>query len=410
MNTTATKLWNRHFIIFAIGWEFSLIGQTLLRFALPLYILRQTGDPALMGTVLGFSALSYLILSPVSGFVADRYSKRKLLGLLNLATAVAIFMYLPLSGVLSITPTTIIIMLLFVALECLISPTVEASVPVLVPEGSLIKANSITFLMTTFSAVGAPILGGFILGRFGLVPIIYISIGLYLLAALAQYSAKIPFEKRPFTGGIIKTLYRDLMAGLKYVAKENKQLGKVLVIIALFCLTLTPVMTIALPVLISLYFQGGETTIGLMQGIVVFGGTVGIFLLNALGDKINMSKIRTLLLIASFSLIPVIVSFLVNERGIISYVVLIGAFFIVIGSLSIIGLICWSYIGEKAPEHLMGKIMSLTLALMAVATAVGEFLYGLVFDAFIETPAIALAIIFVGAVIVAMWAKLKEEN
>jgi len=33
------KLWNKNFITFVIGMEFSLIGTSLLRFVVPLYIL-----------------------------------------------------------------------------------------------------------------------------------------------------------------------------------------------------------------------------------------------------------------------------------------------------------------------------------------------------------------------------------
>ena len=47
-----TTIWNRNFILFTSGMELSVIAQGLLHFALPLYILRLTGDPAMLGAVL----------------------------------------------------------------------------------------------------------------------------------------------------------------------------------------------------------------------------------------------------------------------------------------------------------------------------------------------------------------------
>ena len=42
------KLWNKDFIKFVIGWELTLIGSALIFFALPLYVLLETGNPALL--------------------------------------------------------------------------------------------------------------------------------------------------------------------------------------------------------------------------------------------------------------------------------------------------------------------------------------------------------------------------
>ena len=65
---TATKLWNKNFMMFVMGMEFNLIGSELLKFALPLYIWLETGDPTLMGTVLAISSVSFIALTPVDPF------------------------------------------------------------------------------------------------------------------------------------------------------------------------------------------------------------------------------------------------------------------------------------------------------------------------------------------------------
>jgi len=408
MNTKATKLWNKDFITFAIGWEFALIGETLLRFALPLYILQQTGDPMLMGTILAFSTIPFIVLSPISGVVADRFNKRKLLGIMNLATALAIMGYIIMSEMMEIVAATIIIMLVLIALESLISPTVESSVPFLVPKGELVRANSITFLMTTFSSVGSPMLGGFILAGFGLVPILFISILLYVLAAIAQYMAKIPFTKLKMKENLVKTVKSDIKDAIYFVTKENKTLGKVILIISLFCIVLAPILTVALPVLVTIIFKGGEMTLGLIQGFVLLGGVVGVISISFLGKNANISKMSSLLWISSIPLLPAAFAFIWSNNSIYTYIILIIALFIIFAIIEIMAIICWSYIGEKSPENLVGKIMALSSALMILGVAIGNYLYGFMFNHFIETPEIALFIIVIASAVVAFVAKIKE--
>ena len=77
MNNIQNKLWNKNFILYILGMEFSWTGYFLLTFSLPLYILLETGNPALMGLVLAFASVPFIILSPIGGVMADRFNKRK---------------------------------------------------------------------------------------------------------------------------------------------------------------------------------------------------------------------------------------------------------------------------------------------------------------------------------------------
>ena len=61
MKQTNAPLFGRDFTLVVIGQIISLFGNAVLRFALPLYLLRETGSPALFGAV-GAAALVYLIL------------------------------------------------------------------------------------------------------------------------------------------------------------------------------------------------------------------------------------------------------------------------------------------------------------------------------------------------------------
>ena len=55
--SSESRLWNRDFTMVVIGQIISLFGNYILRFALPLYLLKLTGSAALFGTV---SAISFI--------------------------------------------------------------------------------------------------------------------------------------------------------------------------------------------------------------------------------------------------------------------------------------------------------------------------------------------------------------
>lgn len=74
-----TKLFRRDFTLVVIGQIISLFGNAILRFALPLYLLRETGSSTLFGVVTACSFAPMVILSMVGGVLADRVNKRDIM-------------------------------------------------------------------------------------------------------------------------------------------------------------------------------------------------------------------------------------------------------------------------------------------------------------------------------------------
>ena len=85
-----TKLFRRDFTLVVIGQIISLFGNAILRFALPLYLLRETGSSTLFGVVTACSFAPMVILSMVGGVLADRVNKRDIMVGLDFSTAAII--------------------------------------------------------------------------------------------------------------------------------------------------------------------------------------------------------------------------------------------------------------------------------------------------------------------------------
>ena len=408
MEATARKLWNKNFILYIIGMEFNLIGTNLLKFVLPFYVLLETGNPALMGTILAFSTIPLALFIPIGGIIADRFSKKNIMVFMNVASAITIMVYLGMSGTMAIVPATIIFFLLFSSFESMISPASEASTPFLVPKEDLVRANSVTWILSIFSTVGSPIIGGFILARFSLISALYISVALYALAIVIKLIMKIPFVKQKMDTSLSKTIINDLIVGTRFAIQEHK-IKKILLSSVFIGLFLIPLTSIALPVLVSIHLGMEETFVGLAVGIISFGGTASILLLGLLGKRVSITKTRSIFMICSLAIIPAGLGVLWIFDTTLVFIVLIVSFFVADGLSTMVNVLASTYIGEKTPEHMIGKVMSLYIAAIYLGGVVGNYIFGILFRNFIDTLGILLLIIAGFAVIYSLlFLRIKE--
>jgi len=159
--------------------------------------------------------------------------------------------------------------------------------------------------------------------------------------------------------------------------------------------------------LVSIYFGRGEAVVGLMQGLVLFGATIATILSATLSKYATIYIVNKLLAIGALAFFMLGAVFMLGVGENISYTVLIIAFFIVSASITIIGIIAWSYLGEHSPENYIGKIMALSISAMNLGAAIGNFIYGRLLARFIETPGVAMLILAGLSGIVAVLAKIR---
>ncbi len=92
------KLFTRDFTLVVAGQIISLFGNAAIRFALPLYLLNQTGSSALYGTVMAGAFVPMILFSPIGGLIADRVNKRNIMVALDFTTAGLLLVFMVLQG------------------------------------------------------------------------------------------------------------------------------------------------------------------------------------------------------------------------------------------------------------------------------------------------------------------------
>ena len=112
METQKSALFTRDFSLVVIGQIISLFGNAILHFALPLYLLRETGSIALFGVVNACSFLPMILMGPIGGTAADRVNKRSIMVALDFLTAGLTVCYTLLWGKAPLAPLVIATLML----------------------------------------------------------------------------------------------------------------------------------------------------------------------------------------------------------------------------------------------------------------------------------------------------------
>lgn len=156
------------FFLIVLGQIVSLFGNAALRFALPLYLLRQTGSAALYGGITALAMLPALAGMLTGGALADRCRKARLMALLDLVTAgiaAAAAAGLP---HLSLLPLILTVLGSLYAIQGLYQPVVRACLPLLLNGTQLLRGNAVIQLVDTVDELLGPLLGAVLLERLGI--------------------------------------------------------------------------------------------------------------------------------------------------------------------------------------------------------------------------------------------------
>lgn len=151
-----------------LGQIISLFGNAALRFALPLYLLRQTGSAALYGAVTALAMLPSLVGMLAGGVLADRCHKAKLMAVLDFATAGITGITAAFLGYAPLVPLIIMAMGALYAIQGLYQPAVRASLPLLLKPEQLVRGNAVIQTVDTIDELLGPLLGSIFLEALGL--------------------------------------------------------------------------------------------------------------------------------------------------------------------------------------------------------------------------------------------------
>lgn len=399
-------VFSKDFMLVAVGQIISIFGNQILRYALPLYLLTQTGSSVLFGTIMAFSAIPMILLFPIGGIIADRISKRNIMVMLDFCTAILILLFYTMQGHIDIVPLMAITMMLLCGIQGAYQPAVKASVPVLVKPKHMMQANSIVDMINSVSSMAGPVIGGLLFSMLGLTPILFVSISCFFLSAVMELFIHIPFERRKTTGTIFATGLGDLQESFHFIFRERPILWRISFLFAATNFLLTSLILIGLPVLITQQLgfapDSANRLYGYAQGVIAAGAVLGGLLAGILSKKLNAKASPFLLIGCSSSILLGGLALQLLRVPMEIYLVLVIGCGLLLTLHTVFQIQMMTYLQLLTPQNLIGKVISCFMCVVMCTSPLGQFMYGFVFESIGSTtylPFYAAGAIMIGITI-----------
>lgn len=383
-----TKLFSRDFSLMLLGQIVSLLGNALLRFALSLYVLDLTGSAAVFGGVLAASMLPTILLSPVGGVLADRIPRQRIMYVLDFITAAAVWNFALFGRGGSTLPPALLLLALS-AIQACYQPSVLSSLPLLVPQEELTRANALVTQVAALSSLLGPILGGALYGLLGLGPICLVGAGCFLCSAVMECFLRIPFTPAP-TKGSLSAAGADLGEAARFLSRSG--LLPLLGVVAGMNLFLSSLYLVGLPFFVKVTLGLSTQLYSLVEAAMGLGTILGAVLTGLLGNKLSFSRSWRFILLASLSPLAMVPAVGVLSSPMASWLTLLLAALLGMVCAGIFSILAQTYLQTVTPAPLLGKVGSFVTAVATCAMPLGQGLYGLLLDRF--PPFLAPALTF----------------
>jgi len=236
--------WQRNIALFLTGQAVSLIGSSLVGFAIMWHVVLRTGSGTMMMAFTIAIMLPMFFIAPFGGVWADNFNRKNLI---NIADGFIAAVTLVIAISFAFGMDNIWFLLLCSVARSLgqgvQTPAVSSLIPQIVPPDKLLRVNGINQMIQSISMLGTPALAGAILTFFPIQNILFIDV----VTAAASIMILILFVRVPnprdavLEGGEEKrSMLADLKDGIIYI-RDHVFLKHFFIILACFQFLIAPV-------------------------------------------------------------------------------------------------------------------------------------------------------------------------
>ncbi|MDR0600435.1 MAG: MFS transporter [Treponema sp.] len=399
------RLFNKNFSLVIAGQIVSILGSSILRFALNLYVLDKTGRADIFALVIALSSIPGILCTPIGGAIADRFSKRNLMVIFDFSSSAIVLLLLLLMYTNNASVSAIgVILAALGIISSMYQPTVQASVPVLVGENQLAGANGIVNGVGALSGLLGPVLGGALYQFIGIEILVGVSCAAFFMSAVMEIFIRIPFVKRETRAAIIPMIFGDIKDGFRYTAKNNPVIFRIFALAAALNLFLSPLFIIGVPYILRFTMNSGDLMYGIGLGIIECATIIGALSAGLFTKNLKMPLIYRPLVLIAVLLLPMAAALfpaLLAQGYWPPFFLFFFFCLIVLAAVTMVSVFVITEIQKRTPAEMLGKIMAILLAVSQIAAPLGQLLYGICFQAFsraVYVPVlIAAALTFITA-------------
>lgn len=286
---------NPNFLLLFFGGIVSRIGNGIHHIGLVWYIMELHNSGLAVGTILMLATIPGVILGPFSGVLVDRFDRKKIIIWMDIIRGVIVLLMslMIITGTMNYTFLILGTVLLSIC-GTLFNPAVSASIPNIVKNEHLSKANSLEHLSMNLTGVIGPAVGGVMIAIWGVGGVFMINGISFLLSAFSEYFIKFPPQKKNYQTEKIHFI-TEMKEGVSFLYQQK----------ALFYLLFTCLFAnfffagssvVGLPLVVRNSLQGSVQDFGLIEAAWPVGAILGGLLLSLLPEFKKVFKPFTIAL------------------------------------------------------------------------------------------------------------------
>ncbi|WEV46511.1 MFS transporter [Bifidobacterium sp. ESL0690] len=434
---TVSPLRSGNFILLIAGQGLSLFGNTMLRFAMSMWVLDKTGSATVFATLLSVSIVPTILLMPFGGVVADRVNRRTMMVALDAVSGSVVLVATLAFGVMETHTIVSIAMLLITlsALDALESPTVSAAIPQMLGRKDTVllrRAQAISSQVNSIMQIIPTFAGGALYALIGIRTMMATTTVCFFVTAGLECFIKLdtvhhheatngnknepPSDKQTNPGcasatvifsdtagmndselskfqntkptvhhHIFKVFLADIRDAVAFL-RANPTLLELVAVTAALNFFLNGVSSVGSPYIIRTALHFGADIYGYCDGIMSIVSLLDTLLTTALAAKLFMRHMPATIYAAALCFAPIAVVFALPMGRWTKLVTFIVAFCLVTLSIDFTNIIATPTFMTLIPDELMGKIGAFISAASLCAAPLGQMTYGLLFDRLAVAP------------------------
>jgi DHA3 family macrolide efflux protein-like MFS transporter len=363
------------YLTFWSGQLVSVLGSSIASFVIIWWITLET-ESALYLSVASFAGFApIVVLMPFAGVFVDRWSRKALIGIVDLlqalATVALIFLFwLNMASLWSVLG----LLTLRGIFQAFHNPAVSAIVPLMVPREKLSRMNGLNYLLSGAITLMGPVIAALLLQFWKIGQILWIDAATFVVAVIPLLIIKIPsVRKKQDEDPVRSSFKKDFNEGITFIKNARGLLPFIVLATALNFL-LTPLSTL-LPYYVRFDHFGEAPDLALVMALFQGGILAGGLLMSVMkGFKRKMVAI-------TFSVYIIFLGYAVvalTPTGLFWFMAIGG---LIMGCcLPIANVSIQTIVQTVVPMKMQGRINSVIGALASAASPFGMILSGVIVE------------------------------
>ncbi len=385
MDTTVKKLKRAtyHLWTFTASKMISAFGAQIYAFAISFYILQLTGSATSFAANLICSILPRTLMAPFAGYVADTYSRKRIVIIAQIVSSMAILGLLAIYWTYGLSLPAIYATTVVLSIASTFSGIAfTSSITGLVDEERIQKAMSLNQMSVSFAAIGSPAVGGILYGAVPMPVFLVLYASASILATVLESTMDFNlFAKRKVKedGAVKEKMLDSMKAGLAYARLQPLLMAMIWV--ALLVNFLFGAVTVGYSFILIEKLKILPAHFGLIEG----GMAVGMLLMSIyiaarkpFSSPLHVSKWGIAAMGVSMGLIAVPLLILLPYGGIVAFYLTISFLNGALGPL--INTPIQVFMMKLIEDDYKGRVFSIVETMAMALMPLGMVLFGFLYD------------------------------